>query len=252
MVCHGEWAGKDRAGLAVLALAIAEEQGIGSGVIVPQVARLPDEAAGQCGAVLNGGTARDDEIVTNHAMADVYGIELVAVDRSVLQAPGTFYLAIIADTHIFDIAGIDNLYVMADRAHVGCILFGIAGNDPLEVLDQLRAMAIEAKHIGLVSGKAVVDRHLAATSLVQDRDLYIVAERRVPIYQNNIHVLYQCVIANTVVCDVILDILDQAVVADFHVVQVGFSDTGVLTDATWQGKFLVERAQPDSAAELGL
>ena len=252
MVCHGEWAGEDRAGLAILALAIAEEQRVGGGVVMPQVARLPDETAGQSGAVLNGGTARDDEVVTNHAMADVYGIELVAVDRSVLQTPGALNLAIIADTHILDVTGIDDLYVMTDRAHVGCILFGIAGNDSLEVLDQLRAMAIETKHIGLVGGKAVVDRHLAATGLVQYRDLNIVSERRVPIYQDNIHVLYQRVVANTVVGDVILDVLDQAVVADLHVVQVGFSDTGMLTDATRQGKFLVERAQPDRPAELGL
>ena len=97
-----------------------------------------------------------------------------------------------------------------------------------------------------------MDRHLAATGLVQDRDFDVIAERGVPIYQDNIHVLYQRVVANTVVGDVILDVLDQAVVADLHVVQVGFSDTGMLTDATRQGKFLVERAQPDSAAELGL
>ena len=98
----------------------------------------------------------------------------------------------------------------------------------------------------------ITDKHLAATGLVQYRDLNIVSERRVPIYQDNIHVLYQRVVANTVVGDVILDVLDQAVVADLHVVQVGFSDTGMLTDATRQGKFLVERAQPDRPAELGL
>ena len=120
MVCHGEWAGENRASLAVLALAVAEEQRVGGGVVVPQAACLPDEAAGQRGAVLDGAAARYDEVVANHAMTDVHGIELVTVDRSVLQAAGPLNLAIVANARIFDVAGIDDPCVMADGAHVGC------------------------------------------------------------------------------------------------------------------------------------
>ena len=53
VVRHGEGTGKDGTSLAILTLAITEEQGIRSRIIMPQLAGLPHEAARQHGTIVH-------------------------------------------------------------------------------------------------------------------------------------------------------------------------------------------------------
>ena len=50
---HGEGASKDRTGLAILLVAVAEEERVRGGIAMSERTRLPDEAAGERRATLH-------------------------------------------------------------------------------------------------------------------------------------------------------------------------------------------------------
>ena len=108
MMGHGVWTCKYRAGLSVLAPAVAEEQRILRRVVASQVAGLPDEAARECHAVLNRRSAGYDEVITDYPDTDMYRSAAVAVDAAVLQTRSAFDLAAVAYPDILYISGVSD------------------------------------------------------------------------------------------------------------------------------------------------
>ena len=58
---HRIWAGEYGAGLTVFSLAVAEEERVGGGIPVPELAGLAHEAAGQKGIALDLAAGAEDE-----------------------------------------------------------------------------------------------------------------------------------------------------------------------------------------------
>ena len=85
MVGHCKRTCEDRTCLTVLALAVAEEQGICSRIVMAKMTCLSDEAAGEHDSILNLLTAGDDEVVTDDAHSHMHRSFLITVDASVLQ-----------------------------------------------------------------------------------------------------------------------------------------------------------------------
>ncbi len=65
MVGNSKGPREDGAGLTVLSLAVAEEQGIGGAIAMAKMAGLPHETAFQGGVIGHMGSAADYEIVGN-------------------------------------------------------------------------------------------------------------------------------------------------------------------------------------------
>lgn len=80
MVCHRKRSGKDSARLSVLFLAITEKQGIRGRVIMPHVASLTHETPGQRRTVFDTRAARNNKVITDYSLSDMYRIGLIAVD----------------------------------------------------------------------------------------------------------------------------------------------------------------------------
>lgn len=125
MVCHRIRSGKNSARLPVLSLAVAEKQRIRGRVVVSQLACLPHEAAAQHSSVIYMRPGRDDEIITNHPMPDVYRRHLVAVDASVIQTACTTDAAIITDAHILYGTGVQYHYMVPDASYSRSMFVGI-------------------------------------------------------------------------------------------------------------------------------
>ena len=100
MVGDGVGTGKDCAGLAVLALAVAEKERIGSGIVVSEMTGLPYETTGKCHAVLDRRAAAHDEVIANHAHANVYRSHFIGIEASVLQPCRAFNLTEVPDLHV--------------------------------------------------------------------------------------------------------------------------------------------------------
>ena len=67
----------------------------------------------------------------------------------------------------------------------------------------------------------VVAQHLTPARLIEDGDLDAVAEGRLAIDEDGIDIADEGLFANGVVGDIVIDVLDAAVVADLDIVQVG-------------------------------
>ena len=252
VVRHRERPGKDGTGLAVLALTVAEEQGVGGRVVVPQLASLPHKTAREHGTVVNIGTGRDDEVVADNAVANVYRGGLVAVDTAIAQAGCPADVTAVANAHVKDGTGVDNLHFVANAADIRGVLVGIEVNNAAHTGYQLGTVAIEGHDVSLMGRELVVDRNFAASGLVENRNLHAVAERGLAIDHNHVHVFNERVATNLVIGYVVLNVLNTAVVAHGDVVERHVAQTGVLSDAPGHDKILFKHTQTDRAGETGV
>ena len=67
----------------------------------------------------------------------------------------------------------------------------------------------------------IVAQYLTPARLIEDGDLDAVAEGRLAIDEDSIDVADEGLFADGVVGDIVIDMLDAAVVADLDIVQVG-------------------------------
>ena len=71
----------------------------------------------------------------------------------------------------------------------------------------------------------IVAQYLTPARLIEDRDLDAVAEGRLAIDEDGIDVADEGLFTDGVVGDIVIDVLDAAVVADLDIVQVGIVES---------------------------
>lgn len=152
VVGDGEGAGKDGAGFAVFALAVAEEEAVGGGVVVADAAGLPDEGAADLRALVDVCAGGEDKVVADHSVSDLYGGVGIAVDGAVFQSAGAFYVGVVADADVVYGAGVEQGDVCSDGAGAGGVAAGVAGNALFELLDELWPVAVEGDDVGELGG----------------------------------------------------------------------------------------------------
>ena len=81
------------------------------------MAGLSYETAGKCHAVLDRRAAAHDEVIANHAHANVYRGHFIGVEASVLQPCRAFNLTEVPDLNVLKVARIDNRGVCSDVSH---------------------------------------------------------------------------------------------------------------------------------------
>ena len=137
----------------------------------------------------------------------------------------------------------------ADRTDGRLLGCRIVFDHPVQGLHELRTVAVHGHHIGDLCGKTVVDQHLAAAGLVQDRDGNAVAEAAGAVRQDQVHILQDRVMADFVIGNIVGYVLDEAVVADGHVVQGCIMHAGMLAQPAREFEFPVELSKTHSAGE---
>lgn len=126
---HGEGPCEDRTGLAILLVAVAEEERVRSGIAVSERTRLPDEAAGERRTTLHARARGDDEVRTDDTVAKTDGRFLHAIDTPVVEAARADDAGIGADLHVRDIPHIRDMCVGTDRAVGGAQAIDIAPDE---------------------------------------------------------------------------------------------------------------------------
>ena len=111
-------------------------------------------------------------------------------------------------------------------------------------------MAIERHHVGEAGTQTVEDRNLSASALVHHRHAHAVAESGLSVHEDGVHILDTGVVANTVVSDVVVDIVEVHIVAYLAVVEHGMLYAGMHTQPAREGKLAVEHAHLHRAGEL--
>lgn len=243
---------KNGTGFTVFALAVAEEQGIRSRVVMPQLTGLPHETTGKHGAVVHARPGGYDKVIANNAMPYMYRCYFVTVDTAVVQATCTANVAVVADTHVFDRTGIEYHYMAADRTDSGGMLIGVEIGNFLHPRNQLRAVTVKCHDIGLVGGEFIADKHFTAACLVQHRHLYAVTELGQPVYEDNIHILDEGIVSDFIIGNIVLDILNAAVIAHCYIMECYVPQAGMFLYSARQGKFRPEHSQTYLAREAGM
>ena len=114
----------------------------------------------------------------------------------------------------------------------------------LKFLDKCRTMTIHSLHVSLLSCQLIVDSYFASSSFVQYAYLHTIAETSHSVDQNNVDILDEAVGFNVVVRNIVLDVLDAAIITYNHVVQADMEQARVLVNAAWhcEGFFKVPDA----------
>ena len=232
-------------------LAVGEKERVCGGVLLADLAGLADEATVDHRSLGDLATGGDDEVARHHVRAQLHWSVLVTVHATVEQLSATVRLRAVAKFHVHDLPAVADHDGVADVPHVRGDAFGIFSRQFLEVVCQLRAVAVERHHVGGMGGEQVEDRHLTSATLVQGSDHGSVTKRTLLRHRHHIHVLDVRIVTDLVVGDVVAHTSDVDVVAHDAVVERGVRDARMAGYAALQIICFIEGSHPDLSREDG-
>ena len=127
---------------------------------------------------------------------------------------------------------------------------GVVVHHLLQRLDEHRAVAVERHHVGEAGTQTVEDRYLAAATLVHHRHAHTVAKSGLAVHEDGVHVLDTSVVADAVVGNVVVDIVEVHVIAYLAVVQYGMLNAGMHAQPAGEFKLAIEHTHLHRAGEL--
>ena len=117
--------------------------------------------------------------------------------------------------------------MVTDVSVIGGMLLCVRINEALDLMNHLRTVTVEREDIRQTGTQLVEDRDLTSAAFVHHRYTHAVAERAAAVHKDRVHVLDAGVAADVVIGDVVVDVVQMAVVAHFAVMQRGIVDTRV-------------------------
>ena len=252
VVRHSERSGKDSTRLTILSLAVAEEQRIAGRIVMPQLTGLPHETAGQHHSIVDVRATGDDEVVADNPISNVYRSSLVTVDTTVIETASTNDSGMAANAYVLDRTCIHNRHMVAYRPHCRSVLIGIEFCYLFQPGNEFGTVAVKCHDISQMRRQLIVDKYLAATGFVEDRDLDTVSETRKAVDEDDIHILNERVVPNLVVGNVVLHVLNATVVTHSDVVQCHVTQSRMLANAARQCKFGLEHTQSHLTRKTGM
>ncbi len=173
----------------------------------------------------------------------MYRRVLVTVDTSVVQTTRTTNVAIVANADILDRTGVEYHDMITDRTGSGGMLIGIEICYFLHPRNQLRTVTVQRHDISLMGRKFVTDKYFAPAGLVQYRHFHTVTEPGQSVYKNNVYILNESIMPYFIIGNVVLDILDAAIITHRYIVKRYMPQTGMFLYSTRQSKFGMEYPQ---------
>ena len=194
MVGHCVGPGKYGAGLAVFALAVAEEKGVAGGVAVSEAARLAHEAAGEHHSVGDRAAFGNDEVFADDTLPQDHGRFGTAVQGALGEPQDPFQHACIPDAHVAYAGHAGDAHAPADMAAGRAACAHVSVYDCIHLFDEIGSVAVEGYHIGLMGREAVVDDHLAAAGLIEHGHFDAIAEAGLALGVDIAHIIDQAIL----------------------------------------------------------
>ena len=116
-------------------------------------------------------------------------------------------------------------HIAANGTYTGSVLLGIIACGIFHAVDKCRAMAVKSHNVGIMSRELVGDKHLTPTGLVEYRHFGSISESGFLIDENDIDILNEGVVAYGVVGNVVMHILNEAIISYRDVVQTHITHT---------------------------
>ena len=249
---HGIRTRENRTRLSVHALAVTEEQALARGVVLVEDASLPHETLVHQRRVADLHTRSDDKIRTLDTAAEPYRSRFVGIDRSVLEAADTGQFGKIADLDILDRTAVEDAYVVADVAMIGSLRLGVLVDAALQLMNHRRAVTVKRQDIRQAGGELIENRNLPSAAFVHHRHANLVAERRLAVHEDGVDVLDTGVVADVIVGDIVMDVIEVRIIAHFAVMQSGVIDARMDLQPTRQSYLPFESSQTVMTGETGV
>ena len=135
--------------------------------------------------------------------ADAHGSDLRRGYRAVDKARRALYTGVVADIDVADFSGVGHPGSAAYAAALRAGGFRVRLNHVADSADESRTVAVHGNHPCKLGREPLVHRHLAASGLVQDRDIRADSKSRVTGRHNRPYVLDEGVLADVAVRDVV-------------------------------------------------
>ncbi len=103
-----------------------------------------------------------------------------------------------------------------------------------------------------MSRKLIGNMHLAPAGFVQHIHRRTIAESRFPVDQQHIDILYEAIVSDIVVRQIILDIFDNDIIPYTAMMNHGTMNAAMLSQAAGQMKLLFKHAQADIPRKVRL
>ena len=127
--------------------------------------------------------------------------------------------------------------MIANTADSRSMFVGIIIRNCFHAVNQFGTVAVQRKYIRLVRRQLVIYQDLTSSGFIEHCHFHPIAESSQPIHQDDIYIFDKGVTANLIICNVILDILNAAVIPYCHIVQRHMAQSRVFLNASPQCKF---------------
>lgn len=97
-----------------------------------------------------------------------------------------------------------------------------------------------------------MNRHFTSTRFIQYSYFNAISKLAPAIYQNNIYILYKCIIPNYIVGYIVFYILNTTIIAHRYIMQSRMIQSGMFTHATRQHKLVFKNSQSDPSRKTGM
>ena len=112
------------------------------------MASLPDKATDNLGGIGNHSPRRNDKILCDNTVANIYRGILITIDRTVIKTSTVFDRRIIGNYSIAHSPRIDYFHMVTDKAIATSLQVGKVGNHSLQTMYQGRTMTVQGYKIG--------------------------------------------------------------------------------------------------------
>ena len=97
-----------------------------------------------------------------------------------------------------------------------------------------------------------MNRHFTSTRFIQYSYFNAIPKLAPAIYQNDIYILYKCIVPNDIVGYIVLYILNTTIIAHRYIMQSRMIQSGMFTHATCQRKLIFKDPQSDLSGKTGM
>ena len=135
---------------------------------------------------------------------------------------------------------------------IGSLRFRVLVDAALQLMNHRRTVTVEGEDIRQAGGELIENRNLPSAAFVHHRHAHSVSERRLAVHEDGVDVLDTGVVADVIVGDIVMDVIEVRIIAHFAVMQSGVIDARMDLQPTRKRDLACKDTQTVVAGETGV